>query len=349
MVGMAAGRPAALEGIDPEPVTHWFANNVPAKPPLCFDRVAGGHSCMTFIITDDAGERFVLRRPPLGQVLATAHDVTREHRVMAALEGTDVPVPRMLGLCTDTDVNGVPFYVMSHVEGVVVHSAADAIAKMSEEARRRAGDSLVDVLIALHRIDPDAVGLGDLARRTGYLDRQLKRWAAQWASSKTRELPGMGRLHAWLVANRPAQSGSGIVHGDYRLGNLIHAPDGTVLAVLDWELCTLGDPFADVSYLLQSWIEEEPGVPPSAAQASSAPGFASRDALAARYAAATGMPMDTLRYWAAFNAWRTAAICEGVYRRYLDGDMGTRTPDFKRYQRSVEVSCEFGLQAAELS
>lgn len=337
------------EGVDAPAVTAWFADHVPqAKPPLRFDRIAGGHSCLTFVVTDDAGERFALRRPPLAHVLATAHDVVREHRMMSALQDTGVPVPRALGVCTDDEVNGAPFYVMAYVEGVVLHNAADAMAGLaSDEARRHAADSLVDALIVLHTVDVDEVGLGDFARRTGYLDRQLKRWAAQWKSSKTRELPGMDRLHAWLVEQRPSEPRSGIIHGDYRLGNLVHAPDGTVLAILDWELCTLGDPLADVSYLLRSWVDT-PGAAPELAPASSAPGFPSRDEVAARYAAGMGMHLDDLRYWMAFNAWRSAAICEGVYRRYLDGDMGTPPPGFERYQQMVEEACETGLQTAGL-
>ncbi|HVM53340.1 MAG TPA: phosphotransferase family protein [Acidimicrobiales bacterium] len=338
-------------GIAEGPVTAWFGVHVPqAVAPLTFERVAGGHSCLTFIVTDAAGERFVLRRPPLGHVLATAHDVVREHRVMSALQDTGVPVPRMLGVCTDVDVNDAPFYVMGYVDGVVLHSAADASAKLADDdARVRATDSLVDALVALHAVDIDEVGLGDLARRTGYLERQLKRWAGQWSSSKTRELPGMERLHEWLVANRPDEPGSGIIHGDYRLGNLLHAPDGTVLAILDWELCTLGDPLADVSYLVRSWVGPTAGVPDAVAPASAAPGFPAAVDVAERYAKATGMALSDLDYWMAFNAWRSAAIAEGVYRRYIDGDMGTAPPDVDRYQKSVDVSVESGLRTAGLA
>jgi aminoglycoside phosphotransferase (APT) family kinase protein len=340
------------EGVDVAAVTAWFAVNVPAaKAPLSFARVAGGHSCLTYVVTDDAGERFVLRRPPLGHVLATAHDVVREHRVMSALQDTDVPVPVMLGVSPDASVNGAPFYVMSYVEGVVLHNAADATSRLpSDDARARAASSLVDALVALHRVDVDSVGLGDLARRTGYLERQLKRWSAQWESSKTRELPEMDRLYAWLIEHRPEEPGSGVIHGDYRLGNLLHdAVTGEVLAILDWELCTLGDPLADVSYLLRSWVDEAGDVPLEVSSASAAPGFPSRDWVAARYAEATGMSLDDLRYWMAFNAWRSAAISEGVYRRYIDGDMGTLPEDVTRYRDGVDVAVASGLQTAGLA
>jgi len=345
----ATGPPAPV-GIDPGPVERWFRVHVPeARPPLRYERVVGGHSCLTYVVTDDGGERYVLRRPPLGTVLATAHDVAREHRVMSALQDSAVPVPRMLDLCRDDGVNGAPFYVMGYVDGVVPHTAGDTERLLtSHAARRRAAETMVDALVALHRVDVDAVGLGDFARRSGYLDRQLGRWSAQWAASKTRELPAMERLHAWLVAHRPAESGAGVVHGDFRLGNALHAPDGTTLAVLDWELSTLGDPLADVSYLLRSWATPDQAAGGEGLPAA-AEGFPVADELAERYAAASGRSLDDLDYWMALNAWRSAAISEGVYRRYIDGKMGDAPPDVERYARSVEITVEQGLVAAGLA
>ena len=338
-----------MVGVDVERVTAWFAEHVPeATPPLTFDRVVGGHSCLTFVVTDAGNRRYVLRRPPLGHTLATAHDVAREHRIMSALQDTDVPVPRMLGVCQDHDVNEADFYVMSHVEGIVLHDASLAV-DLTPEFKRRAAETMVDALVALHRIDPDDVGLGELSRRGGYLDRQLKRWSRQWADSKTRELPGMERLHEWLVEHRPEEPAATIVHGDFRLGNALHGPDGTTLAVLDWELCTLGDPLADVSYLLRYWVPPEEvtagiQVPPTAAG-----GFPSRDEIANRYAEGSGRTLEDLDYWMAFNAWRSAAIGEGVYRRYIDGKMGEAPPDVERYARSVEVTVAAGLASAGLT
>jgi aminoglycoside phosphotransferase (APT) family kinase protein len=347
----------APAGIDPVPVERWYRDHVPGvRPPLRYERVAGGHSCLTYVVTDAAGRRSVLRRPPLGSVLATAHDVGREHRVMSALQDTAVPVPRMLGLCRDEQVNGAPFYVMSHVDGVVPHTAADSERLLpSPAARRRAAETMVDALVALHAVDVDAVGLGDFARRTGYLDRQLKRWSAQWEASKTREVPAMERLHGWLVEHRPAESETCVVHGDFRLGNALHAPDGTTLAVLDWELSTLGDPLADVSYLLRSWVSAASaaaggGDPrPEGWPSSAAEGFPAADEVAGRYATASGRALDDLGYWMALNAWRSAAIAEGVYRRYIDGKMGDAPPDVERYARSVEVTAQQGLVAAGLA
>jgi aminoglycoside phosphotransferase (APT) family kinase protein len=343
------GAPAPV-GIDPGPVERWFGEHVPeARPPLRYERVAGGHSCLTYVVTDGEGERYVLRRPPLGTVLATAHDVAREHRVMSALQGTAVPVPPMLGLCRDDGVNGAPFYVMGYVDGVVPHTAGDAERLLgSHAARRRAAETMVDALVALHAVDVDAVGLDDFARRRGYLDRQLRRWSTQWEASKTRELPAMERLHAWLVEHVPTEPEAGIVHGDFRLGNALHAPDGTTLAVLDWELSTLGDPLADVSYLLRSWAPPDQAAggqgPPAAAE-----GFPRADELAERYATASGRTLDDLDYWMALNAWRSAAIAEGVYRRYIDGKMGEAPPDVERYARSVEITVHLGLVSAGLA
>ena len=208
---------------------------------------------------------------------------------------------------------------------------------------------MIDALVALHAVDVDAVGLGELARPSSFIDRQLKRWSRQWEASKTHDLPGMDRLRDWLTAHRPEEHGAGIVHGDFRLGNVIHGEDGTVRAVLDWELCTTGDPLADVSYLLNSWVhpDEVSTVRPGAA--SSAPGFPTRDELCERYAARSGRDLADLDYWAAFHAWRSAAICQGVYRRYIDGDMGTIPDDVDRYRVMVEQGCERGLRLAGLA
>jgi aminoglycoside phosphotransferase (APT) family kinase protein len=335
----------AMGGVALEPVSQWLLDHVPdATAPFTFRRVAGGHSCLTYLVDDAAGRRIVLRRPPLGAVLHSAHDVAREHQIMAALAGTGVPVPTMLGLCTDLTVNDAPFYVMSFVAGSVVHNVGDVAAHLpTETTRRQAAESLVDALALLHAVDVDAVELTELVPPTSYLERQVKRWTRQWEDSRTRELPGMDRLAAWLRDHRPAEVRRGIVHGDYRLGNVIHGPDGTVVAILDWELCTVGDPLADVSYLLNSWADPAAGGdgPPS-----SATGFPTRDELVARYAQASGTDPSDLHYWSCFHAWRSAAICEGVYRRYVDGDMGEVPADVDRYREMVDRGCARGLELA---
>ncbi|MPY93003.1 MAG: phosphotransferase [Acidimicrobiia bacterium] len=347
----SAAPPEVPAGIDAGRVQAWFAEHLPpARPPLRFDRVVGGHSCLTFVVTDAEEHRFVLRRPPLGHVLESAHDVLREHRIIAALGPTPVPVPEALAACGDVEVNGAPFYVMSYVPGVAVHNAEDAAAALpSVEARRHAAETLVDALVALHAVEPDEVGLGTLARQSGYLDRQLKRWHGQYEASRTRDLPAMGRLHTWLVANKPPDVPARIAHGDFRLGNVLHAPDGEVRAVLDWELCTLGDPLSDVSYLLRFWVE--PGEP---LRSRTEPptyigGFPTKVEVAARYAERSGRDVGALDYWMAFHAWRSAAIGQGVYRRYIDGNMGDVPEDVEDDASNVEASAEAGLLAAGLS
>lgn len=338
-------------GLDLDAFERWADDHaLGLQGPLGGDLVAGGHSCLTFVVTDATDRRVVVRRPPLGHVLESAHDVVREHRIVHALQPTDVPVAPTLGVCDDPAVIGAPFFVMDHVDGGVLHQRDDVerIAPTPEQ-RDRAARSLVRALAALHAVDIDAVGLGDLSRRSGYLDRQLKRWARQWDASRTRDLPTMERLHDWLVAHRPEPSATAcIVHGDFRLGNAILGPDGTVAAMLDWELCTLGEPMADLAYLLRSWVGPDEPASPHLEPPTRAGGFPSRDELVAEYASATGRSLVDLDYWVAFNAWRSAAISEGVLRRYLEGAMGDRDVDLDAFRRSVEVTADAGLRAAGL-
>jgi len=332
-------------GIDRERVHRWFQDHVGhvgAAEELQIAQVQGGHSCLTFIVTAADGTRYVLRRPPVGHLLASAHDVLREHRIITALAGTDVPVAPVVGVCEDPDVTGAPFYVMAFVDGPVLHDRA-AAEQLPVAARRRAAESMVDVLVALREVDPDAVGLGDFAKRTDYLGRQLRRWHGQWEAADTRPMPRMDDLHAWLVANQPEEGPAGIVHGDFRLGNVIHAPDGSVAALLDWELCTLGPPAADLSYLLSWWTKEADGRPDSA---SAAEGFPERDQLVAWYEERTGEPATDLGYWLAFHAFRSGCIAAGVFTRYKHGQMGAAADDLGRFEDSVEQSILLGLRHA---
>ncbi len=315
------------EGIDPDAVTRWFADHVPeARPPLDFDLIAGGRSNLTYTVTDADGARRVLRRPPLGHVLATAHDMGREHRIISALAPTEVPVPPAIGLSADDSVNGAPFYVMGFVDGPIVRNA-EAARDLPLEQRARATESIVDTLAAIHAVDVDAVGLGDLGRREGYVERQLKRWQGQWEQTKTRDLPQIDAVHDRLATAVPEQGPAAIVHGDYRLDNCILDAEGDIGAVLDWELCTLGDPLADVGQLLMYWAE--PG--DSSAAAPDAPttveGFGSRSEVAARYAKVSGRDLAEIDYFVAFGYWKLACICEGVLKRYRAGVMGG--PDSK--------------------
>ncbi len=326
-----------VQGIDRESVTAWYQEHVPGTtPPLEFDLIAGGHSNLTFLVTDAAGRRTVLRRPPLGQVLASAHDMGREHRIIAALADTDIPVAPALGYVPDDSVNGAPFYVMDFVDGHVLRDRA-AAEKLPLDARRNCGDSLVDVLARIHAVDVDAVGLGDLGRKEGYIERQLKRWYGQWEKSKTRELPAIDEVHRVLSSDVPEQGPAAIVHGDYRLDNCMVDDAGDVIAVLDWELCTLGDPLADVGLLMVYWNEagDQPG---ALGGATTADGMRTRQDLLDRYAEASGRDLSRVDYYVAFGYWKLACIVEGVYARYIGGSMGDRdVSDFDGFKLQVEA------------
>jgi aminoglycoside phosphotransferase (APT) family kinase protein len=310
-----------VEGIDVAGITAWFGEHVPTvSPPLDVELIAGGHSNLTYTVTDASGRRWALRRPPLGHVLATAHDMGREHRIIAGLQTTEVPVPPVVGLCTDDSVTGAPFYVMGFVEGQVARDA-EAAALLTDDARARSGPALVDVLARIHAVDPDAVGLGELGRREHYVERQLRRWHAQWLQSKTRELPLVDEVHDALAARVPEQGPATIVHGDYRLDNCILGPHGDVLAVLDWELCTLGDPLADIGLLLVYWTEPDDPRPALLDPPTTVPGFSTRDEIAALYAERSGRDLAGIDYYMAFGYWKLACILEGVYERYRAGVM----------------------------
>ncbi len=324
------------EGIDRAGVEGWFAANVPeAETPLSFDRISGGRSNLTFGVRDADGRAWALRRPPLGKRLGSAHDMGREHRVISALQETPVPVPPAVGLCEDEAVNGAPFYVMGYVGGPVLRSATEA-ESFDEGERQAIGERVVDTLVAIHEVDPDAVGLGDLGRKEAYVERQLKRWQGQWEKSKTRELELVDDVHARLSARIPEQGPATIVHGDYRLDNMILSPAGEVAAVVDWELCTLGDPMADIGMLLVYWSEAGDDFMPLFAPATIAPGFPTRDQVSARYAERSGRDLSQIDFFVALGYWKLAIILEGVYARYASGQYGKTDEGFQEFARIVE-------------
>lgn len=331
-----------MQGIHLDRVTQWAQAHIPElEPPLEFSLIAGGHSNLTYKFVDARGAAFVLRRPPLGHVLESAHDMGREHRIIAALWGTGVPVAPALGLCDDATVNDAPFYLMRFVEGVVPHDAA-ALRDTPAGERLRLGQRVIEALAQLHRINPDDVGLGDLGRKEAYLARQLRRWSKQWEATKTHEIPEMEESERLLRETMPEQVGTAIVHGDYRLGNMIVA-GGDIRAILDWELCTLGDPLADVGYLLNNWTL--PGEPGADLMATGAGGFPDREELCAAYAEATGRDLANIGYYRAFSHWRLAAIGQGVYKRYLVGAMGeSRGMDLERQKVGVAARARAALE-----
>lgn len=306
-------------GIRVPEVSTWLAANVAeAEGPFRFRAIAGGRSNLTYVVTGANSRSFVLRRPPLGHLLPSAHDMAREHRILSGLYGSCVPVAEPLGFCSDDSVSDRPFYVMEYVEGLVLRSPADSQA-LSHEARRRTGESVIDTLLALHALDLDKVGLADLGKREGYVARQVRRWHGQFTDSKTREVPLVDSVQARLVAAMPVQQGATIVHGDYRLDNAIVGNDGDVRAVLDWEICTLGDPLADLGLLMVYWPDATDANPPLGAAANQVSGFLTNAELGERYRRQSPLDLDNLDYYVAFAYWKLACILEGVYARYVDG------------------------------
>ena len=336
----------ADEAIDQANLEAWFASEIDgAQPPLEFERISGGRSNLTYGVTDSAGRRWALRRPPLGKRLASAHDMGREHRIIAALAGTDVPVAPAVALCEDESVNGAPFYVMDFVEGPILRTKAEAEVSFGEADRKAIGERVVDTLVAIHAVDPDEAGVGDLGRKEDYVARQLRRWHGQWEKSKTRELEVIDDVHRRLSERIPEQGPATIVHGDYRLDNMILTPTGEVAAVVDWELCTLGDPMADVGLLMAYWPDQEQAEVALGQPANLAPGFPTREELRARYAELSGRDLSDLGFYVALGYWKLAIILEGVYARYAAGGYGKVNDGIEAFARLVERLVEAADEA----
>jgi aminoglycoside phosphotransferase (APT) family kinase protein len=282
----------------------------------------GGRSNLTYRLTDSAGSSWVLRRPPLSGVISSAHDVLREHQVMDALARSAVPVPAMVAACPDASVIGAPFFVMQYVDGVVLHTQQLAEDELPESARARTGPGLMAALAALHNVDPAQVGLAGLGPGRSYVDRQLARWRKQLDLLGVQAGAEMRSVHERLSAAVPAQAATTIVHGDFRLGNTIVGPDGTVLAVLDWELATLGDPMADVGYLAAYWGSAKAGQDIPMPVPTRAAGFTPLPELLSCYQRLTGRSLADLDFFIAFALWRLAAIIAGVNARARQGAYG---------------------------
>jgi aminoglycoside phosphotransferase (APT) family kinase protein len=335
------------EAIDQPNLEAWFSENVPgASPPLAFERISGGHSNLTYGVADAAGGRWALRRPPLGRRLASAHDMAREHRIISALQGTEVPVPPVVGLCEDESVNGAPFYVMDFVEGPILRSRREAEQSFDESQRGPIGERVVDTLVSIHAIDPDRVGLGELGKKQDYVARQLHRWHGQWEKSKTREVELVDDVHRRLSERIPEQGAATIVHGDYRLDNMILTEAGQVAAVVDWELCTLGDPLADVGMLIVYWSEAGDELMPLLEAPTTAAGFPTRDEVRERYAERSGRDLYEIDFYVALGWWKLAIILEGVYSRYAAGQYGKPEESIEGIERFAKI-VETLAQAAD--
>jgi aminoglycoside phosphotransferase (APT) family kinase protein len=343
-ISLAWSLPSAVmsdhAGIDVTNVTAWLDAHIEgARGPYTFDLIAGGHSNLTFGVHDSADNHFVLRRPPLGHVLASAHDMGREHRIISGLQTSSVPVAPALGFCDDLEVNGAPFYVMRYVDGNVVRDLDEATSTLTVQARGNASRSLVDTMATIHAVDLGASGLAELGRHEGYIARQLKRWYGQWNQGKTRELAAVDRVHDALAAHIPEQGPATIVHGDYRLDNCMVDDDGNIIAVLDWEICTLGDPLADLGLLQVYWTGPDDGASAWDGTATSAEGFWNRADLVTRYAEVSGRDVSQLDFYVAFAYWKLACILEGVYGRYLGGALGDQDPaDLEPFKLQVDAA-----------
>ncbi|WP_040799651.1 phosphotransferase family protein [Nocardia higoensis] len=315
-------------GVDEGAVTAWFVEHVPeVTPPLRFELITGGRSNLTYRVRDAKHARWVLRRPPTGAVLASAHDVVREHRILELLAETAVPVPPVVGCCTDRAVTGADFYVMTYVDGVVLDGPA-SVAALPRDRRVVASEQIVDTLAAIHAVD---ITTGPLAaqRRTGsYLERQLHRWQRQLSAGGIESGP-IRDVHRLLSRAVPPERWTGVVHGDFRPGNLLIGDDGQLRAVLDWELWTIGDVMADLGWLVASWASAEVfGWSPDPSD-----GFLDVDAVVARYVERTGRDVADLDYHHAFAVWKLAAISEGILARFRAGAMGDQDVDLDELVR----------------
>jgi aminoglycoside phosphotransferase (APT) family kinase protein len=310
-------------GIHADNVTKWFTAHVPeVVTPLTFTLIAGGRSNLTFRVEDAEGRAWVLRRPPIHHVLPTAHDMVREHRLMSSLGPTGIPVPKTIGLCTDEEVNERPFFVMEFVEGHIVRDSTEAEKAFDVATRSSIGKHMAETLSALHGVDPDSVGLGDLGRRDGYIERQLKRWSGQFAQTSVEGVDHGGlveRVGEELARRVPPQQRTAIVHGDYRLDNVVLDDRGEVRAILDWELCTLGDPLADVGLLMDYWTDPEDSTSVLLFSPTTAPGFSTRAQVLEHYARVSDLDLTRIGFYCAFGYWKLACILQGVYARYMAG------------------------------
>jgi aminoglycoside phosphotransferase (APT) family kinase protein len=335
-------------GIDQVSVAAWLIERVPGlAAPLRWTKLAGGHSNVTCRIDDANGRVLVVRRPPMGELLPTAHDMGREFTVISALWPTSVPVPEPLAFTDDRSITGAQFYAMGWVEGRSLYTAEETALHLTVDARQRTGPSFIDTLSQLHLLDPDEIGLGGLGKRTSYLDRQLYRWYESWNASKNRDLPAVDRLHRFLVDHLPQQARVSVVHGDYGLHNCRVASDGHIAAVVDWEISTLGDPMADLAYCINAWVESADESANAHLAPTSLPGFCTRQVLIDRYVDRTGSDPSQIDYYRCFNYWKSACIIQGVYARYLHGQKSTEGVDVESFPTRIDIALQQATDAVD--
>jgi aminoglycoside phosphotransferase (APT) family kinase protein len=315
-----------------EPLIEFLsAKGLDASPELSAAPIGEGHSNVTFELSTGV----VLRRPPRGPLPPSAHDVLREARLLAALEPTPVRVPKVLAVCSDPEVIGAPFYVMEQVQGDVITDTIPGPLDNPEQ-RARIADELIDVLVELHSVDWSAIGLEGFGKPTGYLERQLRRFNGLWEHNQTRELPEVEEVGSWLAANMPASPAATIVHGDYRLGNTMFASraPARLIAIFDWEMATIGDPLADLGYMMMNWTRpEDPQIKFRLHSVTVLPGFPTREEMIARYEERSGRSMQSLSWYATLALWKAVVFMEGNYKRAVSG--ATDDPYLKTFGDGV--------------
>lgn len=332
-----------LPGLDLAKLHDYLAEAAPGLVAgnLNAELIAGGRSNLTYRLTDGIHD-WVVRRPPLGHVLATAHDMGREFRVLSALNPTTIPTPRPIVLCTDPAVLGAPFYVMEHMSGAVLRSRTDMV-RLGADKCQGIGHQLIDVLADLHMINPESLGLGDFGKPEGYLARQVVRWRKQLDASRSRTVAGIDHLHDLLASSVPSSARYSLLHGDYRLDNvLIQTNEPKLTAVLDWEMATLGDPLADLGLFVIYLRDHGPGDTVTG-RVTSAPGFPTADDLVQRYTERTGIDISTLDWYIGLGCFKLAVVLEGIHYRFVHGKTVGR--GFERIGEMVPNLVRGGLAA----
>jgi aminoglycoside phosphotransferase (APT) family kinase protein len=328
-----------LGGYDAPAVTRWIEHNVQRlQPPFTWTRFPTGHSNLTYELEDSDGRRAVIRRPPLGELQPRAHDMSREYRIISALWPTPVPVPEPYAFNPDPDITGAPFYIMGFVPGRALPNRED-LERVPVDRRALVSTSHIDALAELHRLDPDEIGLGELGAKEDYLGRQLRAWYRSWTTSAEAagyDDPRLHEVHDFLDQRKPPQGPARVAHGDFGLHNCLVAEDGHVTAVLDWEVATLGDPLADLVYVINRWT----GVP-------GLTGYLSPDELVLRYQEKSGINVGNLDYYIAFNYWKSACIIHGVYTRYVRGQKSTHGLDLEGMRASIAALVSQADEAAQ--
>ncbi|MCB0992477.1 MAG: phosphotransferase family protein [Acidimicrobiales bacterium] len=319
-----------IPGYDVAAVENWAAQHTSLVPPFSWERLEGGHSNLTYLIADTHGVEAVIRRPPEGELLPKAHDMGREFKIISALHGRGVPVATPHAYCEDPSVTGAHFYIMGKVGGRALYTADDVVDWIPVENRPRVGISFISTLATLHSLDPVDIGLGDLGRHDGYVQRQLRTWYGSWTSSAEAAEYDDARIHALherFQAEAPTQGPARVVHGDFGLHNTMIDSDGSLVAVLDWEIATLGDPLADFAYSLNAWSTPASPAGADTQPPTTAEGMVGPETLVEEYQRITGADLSRLDFYRAFNYFKTACIIHGVYARYRRGQKSTEGID----------------------